>query len=148
MSENKRNWLNMTKMKEKHTKPSAMTENVAGPLYDFGPHFKKGDWPTERKPSNDGHILHFASILFSFLKSDRHSKFRQSSSGSQDIEYRWAKLIYGPICILTWLCLHRNSCHTWVAGMTYLKRPGLEVPLHASWVVKPISKPWSQKAKR
>lgn len=129
-----------------------------------------GDWPTERKPriwqafnislicciytalgkattGNDGHIFHFATILFSFLKSDRHSKFRQSSSGSQDIEYRWAKLIYGPICILTWLCLHRNSCHTWVAGMTYLKRPSLEVPLRASWVVKPISKPWSQKAK-
>jgi len=30
-------------MKEKHTKPSVMTENVAGPLYDFGPRFKKGD---------------------------------------------------------------------------------------------------------
>lgn len=39
---------------------------------------------------NDGHILDFASILFSFLKSDRHSKFQsvhRYSSGSQDIEY-------------------------------------------------------------
>lgn len=77
-----------------------------------------GDWPTERKPriwqafnislicciytalgkattGNDGHIFHFATSLLSFLKSDRHWEFSQSSSGSQDIEYRRAKLIYG-----------------------------------------------------
>ena len=95
---------------------------------------------------NDGHILDFASILFSFLKSDRHSKFQsvhRYSSGSQDIEYiyiyRWTN--YDKlICILTWLRLHRKSWsagQTWVAGITYLKRPRLEVPLrravHPEW---------------